>query len=200
LDKTTQQLLLVLGAAGIAYWLYKQSSGAAPNGAPPPDDATSFVNDPIAAVSELVSPWKSAGSAADWLAALATTEQQYGMPTDLLARLAYQESRFRESIIRGTTVSSAGAIGMMQFLPSTLRQISPNANITPLFTDTDVLTQIGAAGLYLRTQWERFGSWPLALAAYNAGPGNVAKYGGIPPFAETQNYVAQISADVPGLA
>ena len=58
-----QQLLLLLGVAGIGYWLYQQQQQASqPAGAPSPDDATSFSNDPLAAVTELVMPWKSAGS------------------------------------------------------------------------------------------------------------------------------------------
>ncbi|MGH3574705.1 MAG: lytic transglycosylase domain-containing protein, partial [Pseudonocardiaceae bacterium] len=68
------------------------------------------------------------------------------------------------------------------------------------YSDAAVAAQIEEAGNYLSTLYHQFGDWSLAVAAYNAGPGNVQKYGGIPPFTETQNYVAQIIADVPALS
>ena len=124
------------------------------------------------------------------MALLADAENRYGIPRDLLARQAYEESRFRPDIIDGTTVSSAGALGIMQIVP----RFHPNA--TPL----DPASAIDYAGKFLSQLHAQFGSWPLALAAYNAGPGNVQKYGNaIPPFPETQNYVSQIVADVPAL-
>ncbi len=54
------------------------------------------------------------------------------------------------------------------------------------------------AGSYLKNLYRQFGSWKLAVAAYNAGPGNVAKYHAIPPFQETKSYVAAVFSDIPG--
>jgi soluble lytic murein transglycosylase-like protein len=67
------------------------------------------------------------------------------------------------------------------------------------FTDNDVRAQIKEAAGFLAGLYARFNDWDFAVAAYNAGAGNVEKYGGIPPFAETEQYVAAVKADVPGL-
>lgn len=118
---------------------------------------------------------------------LNAAEDTYGIPRDLLARQAYQESHFRPDIINGTTVSPAGALGLMQIVPA----YHPTAD--PL----NVPAAITYAAGFLRSLYNQFGSWALALAAYNAGPGNVAKYGNtVPPFAETQAYVSSILGDV----
>lgn len=114
-------------------------------------------------------------------------EDQYGIPRDLLARQAYQESHFRPDIISGATVSPAGALGLMQIVPA----YHPTAD--PL----NVPAAIQYAASFMRSLYNQFGTWSLALAAYNAGPGNVAKYGNtVPPFAETQAYVSGILSDV----
>lgn len=120
--------------------------------------------------------------------AIAAAEARYGIPAGLLHRLLYQESRFRTDIITGALRSPAGAVGIAQFLPSTAAELG----IDPL----DPMQAIEGAARYLRQQFDRFGSWALALAAYNAGPGNVQRYGGIPPFDETKRYVAEILSDV----
>lgn len=181
--------LYLLGAAGV-YW-YVSSASA---------DPTSFTANPVTAMSDAItsaiSGWKNTREGATWVPVLNATEASLGIPTDLLARLAYQESHFRDDIIRGTQKSPAGALGIMQFMPTT----SPTVNRPIPFSDADVTAQIQAGGAYLVQQFESFGTWELALAAYNAGPGNVNKYGGIPPFTETQNYVAQIIGDVPDAA
>jgi soluble lytic murein transglycosylase-like protein len=80
--------------------------------------------------------------------------------------------------------SSSGAIGLMQFMPDTAKGLG----IDP----TDPNQSIDGAAQYLSSLYKQFGDWKLAVAAYNAGEGNVRKYGGIPPFQETQNYVKKI--------
>lgn len=155
----------------------------------------SVIQDTGDAIVSSVSGWRSVNQGPVWTPILDSIGRSYGLPDDLLARVAYQESHFRDDIIRGTTASSAGALGMMQMLPQYFSSVT-----TPRpFNDTDVRAQILEAAGQLASLYRQFKSWPLALAAYNAGAGNVNKYGGIPPFAETQSYVAQISADVPAL-
>jgi soluble lytic murein transglycosylase-like protein len=114
------------------------------------------------------------------------SERRHGLPKNLLARVAYQESRFRTDIITGKVKSSAGATGIMQLVPKFHRTVNP----------LDPPAAIDYAGSYLKQLQRQFGDWKLALAAYNAGPANVTKYKGVPPFAETQAYVREISADV----
>jgi soluble lytic murein transglycosylase-like protein len=106
---------------------------------------------------------------------------QYGLPPDLLAAQAWQESNWNP-----TAQSGVGAQGIMQLMP----QYYPN--VDPF----DPTQAIPAAAATDAANYQRFGSWALALAAYNAGAGNVDKYGGIPPFTETQNYVANILSNV----
>ena len=134
----------------------------------------------------LSNKWKTRGDGPKYASLFASTEQALGIPTDLLFRMGYQESRFRPDIISGALINSANAQGIMQIVP----QYHPDA--VPL----DPAQAIPYAGQFLVDLYNQFGSWRLAVAAYNAGPGNVIKYKGIPPFTETQNYVKQIFADL----
>jgi len=102
-----------------------------------------------------------------------------GVPLAILVAVAHQESGFHQS-----SVSPAGAIGTMQLLPSTAKELGVNPN--------KQLENIIGGARYLKQMYGKYHSWPLALAAYNAGSGAVDKYGGIPPFAETQNYVKDV--------
>jgi hypothetical protein len=102
--------------------------------------------------------------------------QEEGIDPDLFERLVRQESGFQPSV-----VSSAGAIGLAQLMPGTARELG----VDPL----DPEQNLRGGARYLRQQMDTFGDTRLALAAYNAGPGRVREYGGVPPFAETQNYV-----------
>lgn len=142
---------------------------------------------------------------ADWLKDLNTrglayrsillaTEVQNGMPKYLLARLAWQESRFRPDIISGQTVSSAGALGIMQIVPRWHPTMPPAACLDPA-------QAIPYAGRYLANLKKQFGTWELALKAYNWGPGNVSAWlrGEKTQPRETANYSAQILADLNNL-
>ena len=105
--------------------------------------------------------------------------QQEGVDPALFNRLIMAESGGRSDAI-----SSAGAIGPAQLMPDTAKELGVDPN--------DVEQNLMGGARYFRQQMERFGDPKLALAAYNAGAGNVEKYGGVPPFAETQNYIAKI--------
>jgi hypothetical protein len=111
-----------------------------------------------------------------------------GVPPALLAALLRSESGFDPS-----AVSSAGAQGIAQFMPGTARGMG-------LADPFDPDQAIPAAARLLGGHLRAFGSVPLALAAYNAGPGAVRRYGGVPPFAETQAYVARVMALAGGAA
>lgn len=105
--------------------------------------------------------------------------RQHGVPEDLFLRLVQQESGWNPG-----AVSNKGATGLAQLMPATANNLGVDA--------TDPAQNLEGGARYLRMMYDKFGSWRLALAAYNAGPGAVEEYGGIPPYAETKNYVAAI--------
>lgn len=109
-----------------------------------------------------------------------TASRTYGVSKKLLMAVAKQESDFNPK-----AVSHAGAKGVMQLMPETARGLG----VTDPF---DPYQSIMGGAKLLRDNLKKFGSVPLALAAYNAGAGAVQKYGGVPPYRETQNYVSKI--------
>ncbi len=146
-----------------------------------------------------VAGWLMPASGAPYRADFEAATRAYNLPPGLIARQAWQESRYRPDIVSGITRSSAGALGIMQIIPRWHPELSPGDAAADASAALDPHRAIDYAGRYLRSLFNRFGSWRLALAAYNAGPENVKKYGGIPPFRETQAYVRDIARDV-GLA
>ncbi|WP_299350390.1 lytic transglycosylase domain-containing protein [uncultured Shimia sp.] len=102
-----------------------------------------------------------------------------GVPVDMFLKLVQQESGWN-----ATAKSHKGALGLAQLMPETARHL----NVDPL----DPYQNLDGGARYLARQYSSFGSWRLALAAYNAGPQAVRKYGGVPPYKETQNYVRVI--------
>jgi len=113
--------------------------------------------------------------------------QETGVPLEILLAVAWAESGFDPS-----AVSPAGAEGMMQLMPGT----AAGLGVDP----SDPAQNILGGARYLAAQYERFGSWDLALAAYNAGPGAVEQYGGVPPYRETQGYIDAVRGYVDRLA
>jgi soluble lytic murein transglycosylase-like protein len=106
---------------------------------------------------------------------------RYDVDPELLALVAQKESGFNPS-----AVSSAGARGLMQLMPATARSLG-------VADPFDPAQAIDGAARLLRGHLDAFGNVPEALAAYNAGGGAVRKYGGVPPYAETQRYVQWIT-------
>jgi soluble lytic murein transglycosylase-like protein len=123
----------------------------------------------------------NAGSPSQYDAQITAAATKYGIDPALLKGLIRQESNFDAS-----AQSGAGAQGLTQLMPGTATSLG--------VTDaTDPAQAIDGGAKYLKQQLDRFGGdASKALAAYNAGPGAVAKYGGVPPYAETQNYVAKV--------
>jgi len=121
-------------------------------------------------------------SVARFAPAFAAAEQSHGLPSGLLAAVAQQESGGNPN-----AVSGAGAEGLMQLMPATAAGLGANP--------FDAQQSIDAAAKILHRNLKHFGgSVELALAAYNAGTGAVDRYGGIPPYEETRNYVRSITA------
>jgi soluble lytic murein transglycosylase-like protein len=115
-------------------------------------------------------------------AAIQDAAQTHRVDPRLLAAVAHHESGFNASVI-----SRAGAIGIMQLMPDTARFLGVNA--------FDARENIFGGARYLRTLLDTFhGDLNLTLAAYNAGPGAVQRYGGVPPYRETQAYVKNVRA------
>lgn len=107
-----------------------------------------------------------------------------GVPVELFDALIVQESRYNP-----LAVSSKGASGLTQLMPGTARSLG-------VFDRWNVSQNLRGGARYLRKQLDTFGEWALALGAYNAGPGNVTKYGGLPPFRETRGYVRAILSSI----
>lgn len=106
---------------------------------------------------------------------------KYDVSADLLKSIGKAESDFREKV-----VSRSGAVGIMQLMPATAKYLGVNDSY-------DAEQNIMGGAKYVKELLDKYnGDTSLALAAYNAGMGNVSKYGGIPPFKETQNYVKKV--------
>lgn len=126
-------------------------------------------------------PWRAGPAEQRYQALFADAGRRWNVDPNLLAAIAQTESGFKPD-----ATSPAGAQGLMQFMPGTARELG----VDPW----DPASAIDGAARYLRTSLDRFGSTELAVASYNAGRGAVARYGGVPPYRETRNYVHKVLA------
>lgn len=132
-------------------------------------------------------PTSAAGAVADatpYAALFQQAGERHGVEPRLLAAVARAESAFNPR-----AVSHAGAQGLMQLMPGTARGLG-------VADPFDPAQAVDGAARLLRDLHRQFGSTEFALAAYNAGPGAVQRYGGVPPYRETQNYVATIMREL----
>lgn len=110
---------------------------------------------------------------------IARAAEKNGVDPAIIKAVVRAESGFRND-----AVSRVGAVGLMQLMPGTARALG----VDP----TDPEQNIDGGTRYLKQQIDKFGSLDLALAAYNAGPGSVTRFGGVPPYTETQKYVGDV--------
>ena len=161
------------------------TSGPAPSGpsSPAPGGGTAV---PSGNFQALLEKLKAMGIDEEYLKMLA---EKYGVPIEMILAVMMQESGGNPD-----AKSPAGAMGLMQLMPGTAAGLGVGNPMDPK-------QNLEGGVKYLSQMLKQFdGDKTKALAAYNAGPGNVQKYGGVPPFAETQKYVANISASMENAA
>ena len=126
-----------------------------------------------------VIPRYSGSQRSAWIGTARAAARRNGIPEDLFLRLVRQEPGWNPD-----ARSHKGAIGLAQLMPATARLLGVNP--------ADPGQNLEGGARYLAMQYRKFGTWRLALAAYNAGPGAVEQHGGVPPYRETQGYVVAI--------
>lgn len=150
-----------------------------PSQSMPPGFASLAAGLGLTGTSDGLAGLDGSGSAGGFGALFDAASTKYGLPNGLLSAVAKAESNYNPN-----AVSSAGALGMMQIMPGTANSLG----VDPL----DPTQAVDGAARLLSSNLSKFGSVELALAAYNAGGGAVSKYGGIPPYPETQGYVKTV--------
>jgi soluble lytic murein transglycosylase-like protein len=149
------------------------------------DGATQTFSGPVRTVDGVTAPIAAAAAAASFSRAqvadlLARSAERHQLSPRLVEAVAWRESRFNQA-----AVSAKGARGVMQLMPATAAAMGVDAD--------DLAGNIEGGAAYLASLMRRFdGDIVRSLAAYNAGPDAVRRYGGAPPYAETQAYVAAV--------
>lgn len=183
MNNTTKAVLV----AGLGYVVYRVLITPSATGT-----VTEKLSNFWSGVVNMVTPgaWLTSDNASTYVPYINSVESDLGIPQNLLARIAYEESHFRTDIVTGATKSSAGAVGLMQLEPSSF----PGKNV-----GANWQADVQWAGAYLVQLFDQFQDWQVAVAAYNDGPGNIDAYlaGSRSLPLETQQYVADVIGDVP---
>ena len=181
------RLPLILAAAVLAYtaWEWSQQQASVSEII---DQTVTDLNETVSDMTNSITGYTAAKVPEKYRAAIAASEANHGLPDQMLARLLWQESRYKDSVISGRVRSRVGALGIAQFMPATAADLG----IDPL----DPYAAIDAAGRYLQSLYRQTGAWDQALAAYNWGIGNVKRKGLASAPTETRNYFSQILADI----
>lgn len=135
---------------------------------------------PVAASIKAPLTYKSSPARDRVIVHIRAAEIRHGLPSGLLDALVAAESSYQPD-----AVSKAGAAGLAQLMPATARSLG-------VFNRFDVRANLDGGARYLRSMIDKYGSISMALAAYNAGPGAVARAGGIPRNGETPDYVSRV--------
>lgn len=171
-------------SASLASNLLGGTSGVSNNvGTNPANMYQQYVNtyQTNAAKTDTIAPTSSNSPKTKYDAIIKKASETYGIPEKMIKAVIKQESDFNPTI-----KSYAGAAGLMQLMPATAAHVG----VTDVYNPEQ---NIMGGTKYLRMMLDKFGGdYKMMLAAYNAGPGNVMKYKGIPPFNETQNYVKKV--------
>ena len=185
----TEQKLVLLGGLGVVAYYFLSSDDN--NFLSSSDDSGDGSNSPgvITQVQAAVTGWQNVGSGPTWVPVLNQVESDFGFPANILAATAFQESSFKEGVIRGTTPSSDGlSLGIMQLQT----KYYPSVDVAVPFTDDDVNQQIQDAATTFQTNYAALGSWPETIAAYNQGLSGVQTNG-----ITSVSYVSKILANAP---
>lgn len=172
-------IILTLAAAAAFLLLKQQGSGTAG------DDNSNPLEDGADSLMNMITGWPT--GAAPYQQLITDSANQNGVPVSILAWMLWEESRYRQDIIDGTTVSSVGAMGIAQFMPDTAGQWLGSADAA-----LDPTQAIPGAARYLAWLYQQTGSWEGALAAYNWGIGNVLNKGLSAAPASTVSYYTTI--------
>lgn len=151
--------------------LFSQGNSITPFGIP---------TNPVEKLTAVSTVTSSPGTNNPYADIIKQAADKFQLPEKLIAAVIKQESNFKSN-----AKSHAGAAGLMQLMPGTAKYLGVS---NPMDPEQNIM----GGAKYLRKMLNQFGTNEMALAAYNAGPGNVNKYGGIPPFKETQNYVKKV--------
>lgn len=195
------EMLIPLAIVAVAgYGLWRFYSAAKETGQAPADivsDTVQSIAEPIQNAAQSLETQilgllssidvNAVQRAQPYVADIAAAEREYGIPDNILTKVIYQESRFRQDIISGKTKSGAGATGIAQFMPATAKELG----LDPL----DPVQSIDKAGAYLSGLYRQFGDWSKAVAAYNWGAGNVARKGLKSAPTETVDYVKFVTGE-----